>query len=85
VLSASRDRKACAVAKATRILANGVALTTRELEVLELLVGGHTNSEIAKTLGIREQTVKDYVSVLLRKFQVQRRVALAVAAVRAGL
>ena len=66
------------------ILSGGVALTTRELEVLELLVEGHTNNEIAKTLGIREQTVKGHVSVLLRKFQVQRRVALAVAAVRAG-
>ena len=77
---------ACAVAKAMRpILSDGVELTTRELEVLALLVGGHTNSEIANKLGIREQTVKDHVSVLFRKFQVQRRVALAVAAVRAGL
>ena len=74
------------MAKAIRtILACGVELTTRELEVLKLLVGGHTNREIAKTLRIREQTVKDHVSVLFRKFQVQRRVALAVAAVRAGL
>jgi DNA-binding CsgD family transcriptional regulator len=45
----------------------------------------HTNGEIARMLGIREQTVKDYVSVLLGKFHARNRVALAVAAVRAGL
>jgi DNA-binding NarL/FixJ family response regulator len=74
------------VAKATRtMLSGGVELTTRELDVLQLLVAGHTNREIANTLRIREQTVKDHVSVLFRKFQVQSRVALAVAAVRAGL
>ena len=60
-------------------------LTTRERDVLRLLVDGHSNGEIARKLGIREQTVKDYVSVLFRKFHVRNRVALAVAAVRAGL
>lgn len=74
------------MAKATRTtLPGGVELTKRESDVLERLVAGDTNREIAKTLGIREQTVKDHVSVLFRKFQVRRRVALAVAAVRAGL
>ena len=60
------------------------ALTRREREVLRLLVEGHTNGEIAQRLGIREQTVKEYVSALLAKFQVRNRVALAVAAVRTG-
>jgi DNA-binding NarL/FixJ family response regulator len=59
-------------------------LTTRERDVLRLLVDGHTNGEIARKLGIREQTVKDYVSVLFRKLHVRNRVTLAVAAVRAG-
>jgi DNA-binding NarL/FixJ family response regulator len=68
-----------------RTLSGGVELTKREREVLELLVAGDTNSAIAKTLGIREQTVKDHVSGLFRKFHVRRRVALAVTAVRAGL
>ena len=61
------------------------ALTQREDEVLVLLVEGDTNPEIARKLGIHEQTVKDHVSVLYRKFHVRRRVALAVSAVRAGL
>ena len=74
------------MAKGSRaILLGGVELTKREHEVLERLVTGDSNRQIAKTLGICEQTVKDHLSVLFRKFQVQRRVALAVAAVRAGL
>jgi DNA-binding NarL/FixJ family response regulator len=80
------DKKASTVAKASRaMLLGGVELTRREHDVLERLVAGDSNREIANTLGIREQTVKDHVSVLLRKFHVRRRVALAVAAVRAGL
>ena len=60
-------------------------LTRRERDVLQLLVDGCTNAEIGRRLGIREQTVKDHVSVLFEKFKVRSRVALAVAAVRAGL
>ena len=59
-------------------------LTRRERDVLRLLIDGHSNGEIAQRLGIREQTVKDHVSAMLKKFHVQTRVALAVAAVRAG-
>jgi DNA-binding NarL/FixJ family response regulator len=47
-------------------------------------VDGQTNREIAEHLGIREQTAKDHVSGLLRKFSARNRVSLAVAAVRAG-
>jgi DNA-binding NarL/FixJ family response regulator len=59
-------------------------LTRRELDVLRLLIEGYSNGEIANRLAIREQTVKDHVSALLRKFHARSRVALAVAAVRAG-
>jgi two-component system nitrate/nitrite response regulator NarL len=59
-------------------------LTRRERDVLRLLVDGHSNKEIAERLGIREQTVEDHVSTLLKKFGTRRRVSLAVAAVRAG-
>ena len=74
------------VANSTRTIHVGqAALTPREHEVLVLLVNGDTNPEIAGKLGIREQTVKDHVSAVCGKFHVRRRVALAVAAVRAGL
>jgi DNA-binding NarL/FixJ family response regulator len=59
-------------------------LTRRERDVLRLLVEGYSNREIATRLAIREQTVKDHVSMLLKKFEARSRVALAVAAVRAG-
>jgi len=61
-----------------------VTLTPRERDVLRLLAQALTNAEIAARLGIREQTVKDHVSALLGKFHARNRVALAVAAVRAG-
>jgi len=59
-------------------------LTRRERDVLRLLVEGHSNGEIANRLAIREQTVKDHVSALPKTFHARSRVALAVAAVRAG-
>jgi DNA-binding CsgD family transcriptional regulator len=43
------------------------ALTARELEVLRLLARGHTNLEIARTLVVREGTVKYHVKNILRK------------------
>jgi len=60
------------------------ALTRRERDVLRLLIDGYTNREIAERLRIREQTVKDHVSALLKKFDTRSRVSLAVTAVRTG-
>jgi two-component system nitrate/nitrite response regulator NarL len=57
-------------------------VTKREREILHLLVDGRTNREIAKALGIQEQTVKNALSVLCEKCDVRNRVQLAVAAVR---
>nr|WP_313054769.1 LuxR C-terminal-related transcriptional regulator [Pseudomonas lopnurensis] len=42
-------------------------LTTREKSVLQLLLQGKTNKQIAAGLGISDYTVRDHVSVLLRK------------------
>ncbi len=57
------------------------ALTKREREVMELLIAGHPNKAIAKSLGIDEQTVKAYVSKLMRKVGVHSRTALTMHAV----
>ena len=51
-------------------------LTPREREVLELVLRGEQNKEIAAQLGIVEQSVKQHVSDLLRKFGVPNRAAL---------
>ncbi len=60
-------------------------LTERELEVLELIVGGQTNREIAATLVISEKTVKNHVTNILRKLNVADRTQAAVFAIRSGL
>jgi len=60
-------------------------LTPREFEVLELVVKGMLNKEIADRLGLAEITVKQHVSAVLRKLNVQDRTQAAIAAVERGL
>ena len=60
-------------------------LTPREVEVLEQVVTGATNKEIAETLHITENTVKIHLRNILEKLQVQNRIQAAVHAVREGL
>jgi two-component system response regulator DegU len=52
-----------------------VVLSPRELEVLDCLVMGHSNKEIGEALFITEQTVKNHMTSVLRKLQVDDRVA----------
>ena len=60
-------------------------LTARERQVLDLIVAGRDNSEIAAELVISPETVKTHVSAILAKLRVDNRVQAAVAAVIAGL
>lgn len=60
-------------------------LTAREIAVLEEIVKGATNKEIAETLHITENTVKIHLRNILEKLHVQNRVQAAVHAVREGL
>jgi DNA-binding NarL/FixJ family response regulator len=48
-------------------------LSYRELQVLELIAMGQTNKEIAQSLDISNQTVKNHVSSILRKLAVNDR------------
>ena len=59
------------------LLATGFTETRRQREVLDAVVQGIENKEIAQSLGIGEQRVKDLVSILLKKFEVPSRAALA--------
>lgn len=52
-------------------------LTRREMQVAQLVSQGLPNRKIAETLGIREQSVKNLVSVLMRKLQCENRVQVA--------
>jgi len=57
-------------------------LTERELEVIHLIGRAMTNREIAETLYISEQTVKNHVKNILQKLLLKNRVDLAVYARR---
>ncbi|MBK8905678.1 MAG: response regulator transcription factor [Anaerolineaceae bacterium] len=61
------------------------ALTTRELEVLELLAVGLDNSVIAERLTVTNKTVRNYVSQLLKKLEVNDRLEAAEVAHQAGI
>jgi DNA-binding NarL/FixJ family response regulator len=54
------------------------ALTAREREILDLIADGRTNKQIGEQLFLAEKTVKNYVSGLLAKLGMQRRIQAAV-------
>ncbi len=59
-------------------------LSEREMEVLECVVQGLSNKEIAGLLGISHQTVKNHVTSILRKFGVEDRTQAVVYALKHG-
>lgn len=61
------------------------ALTERETAVLRLVAKGQANKQVARELGIGEQTVKTHVSNILGKLQLQSRTQAALYAVERGL
>jgi DNA-binding NarL/FixJ family response regulator len=60
-------------------------LTPREAEVLEQIVSGKSNKEIAAELAISEATVKTHINTLLSKLGVADRTQAATAAIRRGI
>jgi DNA-binding CsgD family transcriptional regulator len=62
-----------------------LVLSARETQVLVLILRGLANKQIAAEVGLAEQSVKQYASTLLRKFDVPNRAALASAGVRLQL
>ncbi|WP_077328063.1 response regulator [Virgibacillus siamensis] len=59
-------------------------LTRRECEVLQLLADGKSNRAVAESLYISEKTVKNHVSNILQKMNVNDRTQAVVSAIRKG-
>ncbi len=60
-------------------------LTEREREVLESLIKGRSNKEIATSLSISDETVKSHLKALFLKLKVRDRTEAAIAAIRHGI
>ena len=63
----------------------GETLTERENDILQLIVAGKGNKEIAAQLKLAEGTVKNYVSRILEKLNARSRTELAVKALNRRL
>jgi DNA-binding NarL/FixJ family response regulator len=60
-------------------------LSDREIQVLKLIANGKDNAQIAAELHISPKTVKNHISNILMKLQIDNRIQAAVYAVRSGI
>ncbi len=60
-------------------------LSDREIQVLKLIANGKDNAMIAAELHISPKTVKNHISNILMKLQIENRIQAAVYAVRSGI
>jgi DNA-binding NarL/FixJ family response regulator len=81
VALASADNQAAGQAHSMNV----PTLTSREMDVLRLIVAGADNATIGLELSISRHTVKQHVTNIFEKLEVHTRVEAAVYAVRAGL
>jgi DNA-binding CsgD family transcriptional regulator len=60
-------------------------LTVREIQILQLLVDGLTNTEMGGKLFLSDQTIKKYLSRMMQKLDLKNRVQMTAYAFRNGL
>ncbi len=82
-----RDRGVTGIPRGPRAStrSNPAGLTAREVHVLRLLVGGHTNAELARRLHLSAKTVDHHVSSILEKLEVRSRTEAVAAAFGLGI
>lgn len=59
--------------------------TDREKEIIECMIQGYKNREIARELNLSEGTVRNYISRMLLKYECKDRTQLAVFMITKGL
>jgi len=74
-----------AVAERLAVRMGGPGLTSRELDVLALIVKGNSNKEIASALTISEATVKTHINNILSKLGASDRTQAATMALQRGI
>jgi DNA-binding NarL/FixJ family response regulator len=62
-----------------------VPLSPRELDIIQLVVNGATNQQIARQLGLSAGTVRNYNGRIFRKLRVAGRTEAAVRAIELGM
>lgn len=72
------------VRESRRSYGNGNDLTRREYEVAQLVAKGMSNRKISQVTGLREQSIKNLVSVIMRKLHCENRVQVALKLTRSG-
>ena len=80
-----KTRIAPAIAEKLAERMSSHSLTARELAVLERIVAGRANKEIASDLNITEATVKTHINNLLSKLGVNDRTQAATVAIQRGI
>lgn len=67
------------------VLAGVESLSPRELEVLELVVGGNTSKDVANQLHLQVETVRTYRKAIMRKLGVKHVAGLVSVAMQSGI
>jgi two-component system NarL family response regulator len=84
-VNAGLRRIPAAVAERLAVRMGGPGLTSRELDVLALIVKGNSNKEIAAALTISEATVKTHINNILSKLGASDRTQAATMALQRGI
>ncbi|MGV3511560.1 MAG: response regulator transcription factor [Novosphingobium sp.] len=61
------------------------SLTTREIEVLQMIAGGHSNKQVAWKLGVAEETIKSNIKSIFGKLRVNDRTHAVTTAAKRGI